>query len=150
MKKILVVDDNVFVAEGLAVRLNLFIKNCRILTAANGADAVQVLSRVEVDFVLTDLQMPVMDGYEFIKYCREHRPRLLLAAMTGDGSPDVRKRLQALGVSVCFEKPFDYDEVAQRVRDELGSSAGAFDRLFPRRAAAVIAPLQLLPKLFRR
>lgn len=150
MKNILVVDDNVFVAEGLAIRLNLFIKDCRILTAANGADAVQVLSRVEVDFVLTDLQMPVMDGYELIKYCREHRPRLLLAAMTGDRSPDVLERLHALGVSVCFEKPFDYDHVAQRVWDELGPTTGAFDRLFPRSAAALVAPLQLLPKLFKR
>lgn len=149
MKNILVVDDNVFVAEGLAVRLNLFVKDCRVLTASNGADAVQVLSNTEVDLVMTDLQMPVMSGYELIKYCREHRPRLLLAAMTGDCSPDVRKRLHALGVSVCLEKPFDYDEAAQRIRDELGSSTGAFDRLFPR-SAAVVAPLQLLPKLFRR
>jgi CheY-like chemotaxis protein len=149
MKNILVVDDNVFVAEGLAVRLNLFVKDCRVLTAVNGADAVQVLSATEVDFVLTDLQMPVMSGYELITYCREHRPRVRLAAMTGDCSPDVRKRLQALGVSVCFEKPFDYDLVAQRVRDELDSSS-AFDRLFPRSAAAVAAPRQLLPKLFKR
>jgi CheY-like chemotaxis protein len=149
MKNILVVDDSAFVAEALALRLNLFIKDSRVFTAANGAEAVEVLSSAEVDFVVTDIQMPVMSGYELIEYCVKHHPRLHLSAMTGDRSPDVFQRLHALGVSVCFEKPFDYDEVAQRVRDELGSSTGAFDRLLPR-SAAVVTPLQILPKVFRR
>jgi CheY-like chemotaxis protein len=144
MKNILVVDDNAFVAEVLAVSLNLFIRDCRVMTAENGAEAVEVLGRERVDLVLTDLQMPVMNGYELIKYCREHHPRLLLAAMTGDCSPDVLKRLLALGVSACFEKPFDYDQVAQQVRDSL-----ALGRLFPR-SAAMAAPLRNRTNMFRR
>ncbi len=144
MKNILVVDDNRFVAEVLSVSLDHAVKDCRVLTAANGADAVNILSGTEVDYVLTDLQMPVMSGYELIKHCREHHPRLFLAAMTGDCSPDVLKRLYALGVFVCFEKPFDYDQVAQQVRDELD-----LGRHFPRSAEAA-ATLRTRLKMFKR
>ncbi len=127
MKNILVVDDNAFVAEALALRLNFFIEDSRVITAADGAQAVEVLNRETVDHVLTDLQMPVMDGFELIEYCRKHHPRVPLAVMTGERTPETLKRIRMLGVSDCFEKPFDFDEVAQHIRDDLDSGRGVID-----------------------
>jgi CheY-like chemotaxis protein len=129
MKNIVVADDDTFAAEALALRLNLFIPGSRIITAVDGAEAVKVLNSMPVDLVLTDINMPVMNGYELIEHCRKQYPRTLLAAMTADYTPEVFRRLHALGVPTCFEKPFDFDEVAERVRDELNAGRGVSGRL---------------------
>lgn len=47
--------------------------------------------------------------------------------MTGEYTPDVARRLGGLGVSTCFEKPFDYDEVTRRIREELDDGPGVID-----------------------
>jgi hypothetical protein len=49
--------------------------------------------------------------------------------MTADYTPEVFRRLHALGVPTCFEKPFDFDEVAERMRDELNAGRGVSGRL---------------------
>lgn len=139
MKSILVVDDNTFVAEALALRLGLFIRDSRIITAADGREAARILDSEPVDFLLTDLQMPVMDGYDLILYCRKNHPRVHLCAMTAGPTADVLRRLRMLGVTVCFSKPFDFDETAQRVRDELVSGRGVLDTVTGRIAAALYA-----------
>ena len=54
-------------SSGLPCRL----RNYRILTARNGKQGIEILKSTRVDFVLTDLDMPEMDGYQFIEYCRE-------------------------------------------------------------------------------
>lgn len=72
VRTILLVDDSPFVAEALALRLGLFLKDCRILTAADGVAAVEILKSEPVDFIMTDLQMPVMNGYELIAYCKKN------------------------------------------------------------------------------
>ncbi len=129
MKNIVVVDDDRFAAEALALRLNLFISDSRIIAAADGAEAVGILATLPVDLLLTDINMPVMNGYKLIEHCKTHYPRMRLAAMTADLSPGVFKRLHALGVPTCFEKPFDFDEVAERIRDELSDGRGVYEQL---------------------
>lgn len=132
IRTVLLVDNSPFVAEALALRLGLFLKDCRILTAADGMAAVEILKSNAVDFIMTDLQMPVMDGYELIAYCKKNHPRIPLYAMTGEDTPDAARRLGELGVSTCFEKPFDYDEVTRRVREELDAGPGVMDLIVDR------------------
>jgi CheY-like chemotaxis protein len=67
-----------------------------------------------VDLILTDLQMPIMDGYGLIRYRNSHFPHVPIVAMTGDASPDVIQKLNAFGVTECLEKPIDFD-VATRL-----------------------------------
>lgn len=129
MKTIVVVDDDRFAAEALALRLGLFIPDSRIIAAADGAEGVKVLDGMPVDLLLTDINMPVMNGYALIEHCRKRHPRVRMVAMTADYSPEVFRRLHALGVPTCFEKPFDFDEVAERVRDELNAASGVYDRI---------------------
>lgn len=119
MKNILVVDDNKLIAEGLALRLAVLMRDVRIHTAENGREALTLLESTSIDFVMTDLQMPVMSGFELIDYCRKNKPGIPLYAMTGDTAPEVTERLSRAGVSAPVEKPFDFDEVAERIKDAL-------------------------------
>jgi CheY-like chemotaxis protein len=119
MNNILLVDDNKYIIEALAMTLGQYVKDCAVLRAKNGREAVDILKSVPVDLVLTDINMPVMNGYDLIAYRNDRHPALPLVAMTADPAPGVLKRLRALGISECLEKPFDFDSVSRLLLDKL-------------------------------
>lgn len=127
MKNLLVVDDNALIKEVLALRIRSAVQDVRIFTAGNGREALEILKNNPISLVLTDLQMPVMNGYELIEYCRTIRPDIPVYAMTGERTPDVVRRLAMMGVPMTVEKPFDFDEVATRIRDALDAAQGIRD-----------------------
>src|SRR5882724_10912793 len=66
MKTVLVVDDEPSVLFALSEALGDRRRGVRVVTAANGVEAVAVLESAAVDLVLTDLRMPDMDGFELL------------------------------------------------------------------------------------
>ncbi|HWR72257.1 MAG TPA: response regulator [Nitrospirota bacterium] len=127
MKNILVVDDNALIKEVLVQWIRSTVQDARILTAGNGKEALEILKNTPVSLVMTDLQMPVMNGYELIEYCKENRPEIKVYAMTGERTPEVARRLGLMGVPMTIEKPFDFGEVAGRIRDALADKPGIMD-----------------------
>ena len=113
MATILLVDDNNYIIETLSSYIKQSMKNPTVLMASNGKAAADILESLPVDFVITDLQMPIMDGYALIDYRNRNFPQVPLVAMSGDTSPDALARLNALGVNECLEKPFGYDEIVR-------------------------------------
>jgi CheY-like chemotaxis protein len=95
------------------------LKNCTIVVACNGKEAEQITASSRIDFVITDLNMPGMDGYEFISRTRVNHPDLPILVMTGKKTPEVEQRLQALGIPRCLEKPFYVRDIVPRILDEL-------------------------------
>lgn len=123
MRNILVVDDNRFIVEGCRLFLGKECGGYGILTAANGREAMDIIRTQPVDAVLTDLQMPGVDGYELIEFIRRSYPAVLLFVMTGDHSPATVNRLSALGVQWSLEKPFSFEEMAFRIGGDLRAAA---------------------------
>lgn len=132
MKNILLVDDNRYIVEGLALTISQAAPDCAVLKAKDGREAADILGRVPLDLILTDLQMPVMDGYRLIERRNEHCPQVPLLAMTADTSPAVMRKLNDLGITECLEKPFDYDAVVRMMLRKIDRQAGKG----PRRPAA--------------
>ena len=64
MTTILLVDDEKSFVLSLADGLQAYFKNINVLTAENGKKALELLDTREIDMVITDLKMPVMDGFE--------------------------------------------------------------------------------------
>jgi DNA-binding NtrC family response regulator len=114
-KNILLIDDNKYLLDVFVIRLSMCLKNYRILTARNGRKGVEILNSSPVDFVLTDLDMPEMDGYDFIAYAQKHYPAVPVYAMSSDCSAAVADRLQILGIAECIEKPFLVEEVMHKI-----------------------------------
>jgi CheY-like chemotaxis protein len=123
MKNILVVDDNALIKEVLVHWIRSTIEDVNILAAQNGREALEILKNTPVSLVLTDLQMPVMNGYELIEYCKKNRPEIEVYAMTGERTPEVVSQLGLMGVPITVEKPFDFGEVAGRIRDALAEKS---------------------------
>jgi two-component system response regulator YesN len=119
MKNILIVDDNTSILDGLATTFGILLRGYTILTAENGMKAVKIMESVPVDLILTDLSMPVMDGYGLIQHTKKNYPRTAVFVMTGVYTADVAERLRPFGIVRCVEKPFDYEELAHEISHEL-------------------------------
>ena len=120
MRNILLVDDNKYLLDALILTIRDCAGDCAILTAKNGREAADILDRNFVDLVLTDIEMPVMNGFQLIEHKNRTHPAVPLLAMTSDASPMVVDRLRSLGINTCIEKPFGYQEVMNTI---LGSLA---------------------------
>jgi CheY-like chemotaxis protein len=126
MKNILLVDDDSLLRLVLLSSFRSHLPECNVLTAENGGEAVEILKCLSVDFVVTDLRMDGMNGYELIEYLKENYPSLPLTVMSGDGSCDVKERLERLGVASFFEKPFNVCDLEAAILEglERGSATG--------------------------
>ena len=114
--RILVVDDEPEVAGVLVDLLRL--EGHEVDTAANGAEALQMLAGQAYDAILTDTKMPVLDGQGFYLELERRHPQLRgrVAFVSGDVlGPDKREFLERTGAPMV-EKPFDLDEVRRVVR----------------------------------
>lgn len=120
--KILVVDDNKLIREMLR---HSFIKSgLQVLTAVNGREALDIARAHRPDVVVTDIEMPVMDGYGLCEGLRE-QPELrhiLVVIMSGRNRQSDLKRCERLGVSRFFRKPFDVEKMQLVVEQLLTES----------------------------
>lgn len=115
MKSILIIDDDEFILLGLTRALMGQAKDSEVVTAQHGKQAVDMLERRKFDLVVTDLKMPVMNGYEVVDYVNKNYPLLPLFVMTGDYLPDVKPRFTTGKVSRFISKPFSFRQLAAEI-----------------------------------
>ena len=117
---ILVVEDDVF-ARDLIIRILKEIDTGQISSADNGYEALTVLQEDQwrVDVILLDLEMPRMNGYEFIKELRnEFEPPLSetpVIVISGHSDKQALDRTNELGVGLFLLKPITIDQVVTRI-----------------------------------
>ena len=113
-------DDDNFVRSALSRALNRT-GGFTVIPAEHGRHALELLTTQHVDAILTDLQMPVMDGLTLLAELFEREVRLPVAVMTGQPiHAELRQRLQDYGIAAVFSKPVDVVSLAdelQRVLD---------------------------------
>jgi CheY-like chemotaxis protein len=119
MKTVLVVDDEPSVLFALSEGLSDRRSGVRVLTAANGIEAVAVLEGEPVDLVLTDLRMPDMDGFELITFLRRNHASLPVILMTALGSSETSARLATAGSFECLAKPFHLPDLKRKIAEML-------------------------------
>jgi CheY-like chemotaxis protein len=117
----LIVDDEKLFLRSLSECLKTSGGNLHVCTAENGAEALRVLASEHVDVVVTDLKMPVMDGFQLLSHLREIHPYTPVIVMSASINPETERRLCALGVSHCIEKPLDVEDLVNRISMEEGN-----------------------------
>lgn len=75
-----------------------------ILTAENGEKALKVLESTPVDVVMTDLRMPVMDGFGLISQMKKMYPGIPVIILSSFLYPELETSLKAMGVSQFIDK----------------------------------------------
>lgn len=86
MAKILIVEDSP--VDQLLIKRLLVRSDWVTQVASNGQEAVELIGKVRPDIVITDMQMPVMNGLELVKYVRENDPSLPIVLVTAKGSEE--------------------------------------------------------------
>ena len=124
-RAVLIVEDSENSAAMLEIAL-LGIPGLSVLLASSAFEALRILRRPEfaVHAVVTDLNMPRMDGFEMIRRIREDQdlsstPIIVVSADTDPGTPD---RVAQLGVSAFFPKPFSPAEVRRKLEQILNGT----------------------------
>jgi two-component system cell cycle sensor histidine kinase/response regulator CckA len=120
---ILVVDDEETIREVICGILES--KGYRAISACDGADATSkfVLHRAEIKAVITDLEMPVMDGLMLIRVLRGIDPSLAVLVSSGiasrQGIASRKVDLEALGVKNFLRKPYTAEKILHAIRETL-------------------------------
>ncbi|MCI5177924.1 MAG: response regulator [Candidatus Electrothrix sp. AW3_4] len=117
-QQVLIVDDE---PELLLSIKSGFEKEDRfhLTTAHNGKEALDVLSRIPVDLVVTDLRMSVMDGVELLASMTKSFPKVPNIVMTAFGTRILEQHLKKAGSLEVLEKPLDIEELEQAIHRAL-------------------------------
>jgi len=115
---ILVVDD--YPANRLLLQQQLSYLGHRVVTAANGHEGLRTWVRQRFDVLITDCNMPGMNGYDLTRAVREDerrkgKPSVLLLGCTANAQPEERVRCLQAGMDDCLFKPLNLKELAGKL-----------------------------------
>lgn len=108
---ILVVDDHPINRRLLADQLGSLGYQCK--TANDGVDALNVLSKNHIDIVLSDVNMPNMDGYRLTQRIRQLGLTLPVIGVTANALAEEKQRCLESGMDSCLSKPVTLDVIIQ-------------------------------------
>ena len=112
--RVLVADDDMGIRESLQELLEAW--GCRVEKAADGAQALEILDRAEIDLVISDVVMPNVDGYELMLAVQKENPDLPVLMMTAFhyDKDHIIKRSRMKGLKgVLFKKPVDPERLRE-------------------------------------
>ena len=117
--KVLLVDDSVVSRKKIAKYLKLF--NLEVLEATNGEEAKELLKKEDITLIITDIYMPIMDGFELIKFVRQKKSleELPILGISGVGDSLDAVKLLKFGANDFIKKPFLKEELLIRVANLL-------------------------------
>jgi len=117
---VLIVEDSENAAAMLEIALQE-ISGVQVLVASSGVEALRILSTLRVSAVVTDLNMPRMDGFELIRRIRENGDlaALPVVVVSADTDPATPARVAQLGISAFFPKPYSPAQVRRTLEQLL-------------------------------
>jgi two-component system, chemotaxis family, chemotaxis protein CheY len=122
MSLILVIDDEEFIRT--LIKEVLDPQGHTVITASSGKEAFQLCHERSFDLLITDLEMPDMDGIELISSLRGVQKKLPILCISGAFSGRFLRMAKALGAVESLDKPFRMAELLAMVDKILGKQSG--------------------------
>ncbi len=118
----LVVDDSSAMRRQLSYALQRVV-GMDTVEAADGADAWRKLCSASFDVVITDINMPLLDGLKLVALLRAGGPhqRVPIVVITTEGAEADRRRAMGLGASAYLVKPVQAQQVVETIRSLLNA-----------------------------
>lgn len=115
--RVLVVDDSLSVRKYASLILEG--NGIEVIAAANGQEALEMLDTEKVDFILTDLEMPVMHGYELLGELkrRDALSSIPVVVITSRAGEQHREKALNIGANGYLVKPFDEESLLEKLRE---------------------------------
>ncbi len=122
-RKILIVDDDPIVRSILSSALKTY-DELGVLTAENGKVAAKILNIIKIDLVVTDLEMPEMNGLDLLSHMNKNHPHIPVIVLTWVVTKEIKTKIKSLGFSQYLEKPPDIDALTEMIFEELNAGTG--------------------------
>jgi two-component system chemotaxis response regulator CheY len=115
-KRILTIDDSKTIRDML--KMTLVDAGFDVLQAVDGQDGIDVMERERVDLVITDINMPKMNGYDVVRHLRNNpaHKTLPILVLTTESDTDKKNLARHAGATGWLVKPFDPDRLVATVR----------------------------------
>ena len=120
---LLVVDDSPILRTAIKKVARLAgVEEDRMHEAGNGQEALEILELVWIDLVLLDLNMPVMDGEEFVRQLRlrEDLADVAVVVVSTEVNRERLDRMRSMGVVDVLRKPFEPEDLCRLVGKVMG------------------------------
>lgn len=116
----LIVEDSPMMRQLLVFALAR-IKSLRVTEADDGVDALRKLAASRFDIIITDINMPIMDGLKLVKRIRSDQVHkdTPIVIITTEGSQEDRQRALQLGANAYITKPIQAPQVIAKVKELL-------------------------------
>lgn len=113
---ILIVDDHDFIRSLLAA---YFDKDSLVIEAINGREAVKILDSLKMDLVISDVEMPMMDGVELFREVSKRELNMPMIFITGGCAEEKERYLKSFS-NVILDKPFKKADILSAASAKLG------------------------------
>jgi DNA-binding response OmpR family regulator len=130
IKKVLIVDDEETLTWSMAKSLSRDRDKYEVEIANNGREALEILGKMPIDLVISDIRMPDINGLDLLVQIKRDFPQTKVIIMTAYGSSDVQKEANKRGSLYYIEKPFEINEIRKLILDLIREKRGFEGKLF--------------------
>lgn len=114
-KKVLFVDDDPILRHIIQKKFTRYKHSFTVITAGDGLEAMEKLNENTIALVVTDLQMPKMDGLSLLAHLSEKYPDIQVIVQTGHSTPESKKIALERGAAGYIEKPLNAEDLGQKI-----------------------------------
>lgn len=127
MKNILIVDDNAEAVQRLSKALTAYGKVFTVFTGKDGKNAIEIIENEDIQLVITELNMPGMNGIALIKHLLKSHSQIPIVVTTAYGTPEIESKLSSISSIEYFKKPLDTDLIIKAIFEKFQISYGQVD-----------------------
>jgi CheY-like chemotaxis protein len=118
MKTVIVVDDSVMLINYLEESFQKYQDDFNLITAKDGSEAIELLKTTPISLLITDLQMPRIDGLGLLAFATKYYPNVPCIVMSAHGTPAIIETIKK-DILQFIEKPFTAKELARTIMSVL-------------------------------
>jgi CheY-like chemotaxis protein len=118
MDTVLIVDDSVMLINYIEEFFKEYEEKFKTITAKDGLEAIEILKKDTIDLLVTDLQMPRVDGLGLLAYTHKYFPGIPCIVMSAHGTPKILEKIEP-GILQFIKKPFKANQLADIIINAL-------------------------------
>ncbi len=119
----MIVDDSVMLINYIEENFEPYKDQFKTITAKDGLEAIEILKKNAIDLLVTDLQMPRVDGLGLLAYVHKYFPSIQCIVMSAHGTPAIREKIES-DILKFIAKPFKANHLAEIILDALKNTKG--------------------------
>lgn len=114
----MIVDDSIMLINYIEENFAAYKNEFKTITAKDGLEAIELLKKNSIDLLVTDLQMPRVDGLGLLAYVHKYYPSIQCIVMSAHGTPAIREKIES-DILKFIEKPFKANQLADIIIEAL-------------------------------